>query len=87
MVVSFADIDKINKKQEKANIPQNLSLVEKLKLIFDYENAERHNLTPIQRGLLGECYIEFLNGKKAKVLYSSIAQKLKKYNEELSSIE
>jgi hypothetical protein len=87
MVASFADIDNIDKKQERANIPQHLPLIEKLKLIFDYENVERHNLTPIQRGLLGECYIEFLNGKKAKILYLSITEKLKKYNEELKNIE
>jgi hypothetical protein len=75
------------KNSTKINDTKKLGFLDRLKAIFNFENPERENLTAIQRGLLGECFVEFLNYKKAKVLFSSINKKLLPYGEKIKKIE
>jgi hypothetical protein len=85
-VVKQSEIEKVEQKQEQ-QFTSGMPLLMKLKKIFNYDNVEEKNLDGIQRGLLGECFIEYLNGKKAKVLYQGVQRKLDHYSLKLKKIE
>jgi hypothetical protein len=70
-----------------STLAPNSSYIDKLKLIFGFDNVERKDLTIEQRGKLGEIYIEYLNYKQVKFINTFIQNKLNKYNEKLTKIE
>jgi hypothetical protein len=85
-VVKKTEIEKVEQKKEQ-QFTSSMPLLIKLKKIFNYDNVEEKNLDGVQRGLLGECFIEYLNGKKAKVLYQGVQKKLDHYSLKLKKIE
>jgi hypothetical protein len=75
-VVNQTEIEKVEQKKEQQFTP-GMPLLMKLKKIFNYDNVEEKNLDGVQRGLLGECFIEYLNGKKAKCVISRNSKKIR----------
>ncbi|GMO15207.1 MAG: hypothetical protein Ta2E_05970 [Mycoplasmoidaceae bacterium] len=85
-VVKQEEADKVIQNNDK-KLPPNLPIIEKLKWIFNYDNVEEKNLDSNQRGLLGECFIEYLNAKHAAVLLNGIQKKINRYDMKINKIE
>jgi hypothetical protein len=85
-MVKDDDIEQVKQKND-IKLSSNTPVITRLKKIFNYDNYEQKNLNAIQRGLLGECFVEYLISKKAKVLFEQIQKKLNPYNEQIKKIE